>query len=374
MDTVFIFLLLILFPFGQIIRIGVLQPIDFIAGCGAFWAIIQNYPKPKVFRYLKNILFVAGFSWIFSVFIFKNFQVFYGLLYLIRLFSYVYFFVYAWNFVKRKTSNRQLLLNSLLLMSVFSALFGWIQFYLIPDTRALYFLGWDDHFLRLIGTFLDPTFLGLIIVFGLLIASQRLIESKNKWYFLILFLSVSLAFTYSRASYLAFATGLFVIMSHYKKMKIFFICMIGFLIIMLFLPTAQNRILSFMRAFSVVNRLENYSQTIEIFKTTPVFGVGYNNLCLARANVWKSTNVASHSCSGSDSSLLFILATTGLVGFMIFVYSLKRIHDSLLYDSRFIILSSCFAALIIHSIFSNSMFYPWIMGYTLILLAICLRE
>jgi O-antigen ligase len=124
----------------------------------------------------------------------------------------------------------------------------------------------------------------------------------------------------------------------------------------------------------VIARIDNYKRTIQIFKISPVFGVGYDNICLAKAKLDGSVNFFYHDCSGSDSSLLLILATTGVIGIMVFCFSAYKIVKSLKRNSYSVILSSSFAALLVHSLFSNSLFYPWILGYIVILLAISVKD
>lgn len=121
LDNIFLFLFLIIFPFGQIIRIGIVQPIDIVAGLAALYVILKNVPRPAAFKYLENFLFIAVASWVFSVFYFHQIEVMYGLLYLLRLFAYFYFLIYVWNFAKKSLENRKLLVNSLLIVSVASA-------------------------------------------------------------------------------------------------------------------------------------------------------------------------------------------------------------------------------------------------------------
>ena len=80
------------------------------------------------------------------------------------------------------------------------------------------------------------------------------------------------------------------------------------------------------------------------------------------------------SCSGSDSSLLFVFATTGIVGLMIFLYAGRVMFSSTgraVYGIAFV---SSLVAVLIHSLFLNSLFYPWVMGWMGILLAISLKK
>lgn len=343
MEQIILFTILVLFPFGQIIKIGIVNPIDIVVGAGAFYALAKRLSKPRVFRYFESFLLVVAFSWIVGSFVFWRAEVFYGLLYLFRLAAYFYFFVFVWNF-----KDKKMLLNSLLAVSFFSAFFGWIQYFFFPDARALIAYGWDDHLFRMIGTFLDPAFLGLILVLGLVISLHK---NKN---LISLFLLAGIAFTYSRASFL---TALIPLVS--KKSWMFLLVFIGLIFA---LPRAAGEGVKLERTSSISGRLESYRQSFEIFKKNPLFGVGFNNICLA-----KNADYKSHSCSGSESSLLFLLATTGVVGLMSFLYLVLNLKSNT-------ILHTSFLAVFVHSLFSNSLFYPWIMGYLMILLAVFLRS
>ncbi len=366
LQNIFIFLFLIVFPFGQIIRIGIIHPVDVVVGLAAIYTIFNKLEKPEVFKYFNNFIVVAIFSWIFSLFIFREVAVLYGLLYLLRLVAYFYFLIYVWNFASNKI-NRDLLVNSLLSLSLISALFGWIQYFWVPDMKPFFTFGWDEHLFRLVGTFLDPTFLGLIIVFGILISIF-----KKKWLF-VFFLIISLAFTYSRASYLALFSGLIVSGFYQKNIKNVLFILFGLGVLIAILPTSKNPTIQLFRSFSAIARVDNYKETLTVFKKSPIFGIGYSNVCMARNKFIALESFSSHACSGSDSSLLLILATTGVVGLVSFFYLIFKIRSFLKSDSQFPILYSCFLALMVHSIFSNSLFYPWIMGYMVILLGVSLR-
>jgi O-antigen ligase len=382
-QNIFIFLFLVAFPFGQIIRLRLpilgisvpLLPIDIIAGCAAIYSLLRNLPRPKILKYLLNFLWIAGFSFLFSVLIFKTPYLVYGLFYLIRLTAYVFFFVYVWNFVKEKEANIILLRNSLLGISVVSAVFGWIQFALIPDIKALFVYGWDMHLFRLVGTFLDPTFLGLIIVFGLVLSIYRFIDTRNKKLLIVIaFLLISLAFTYSRASYLAFFAAALLIGYREKLIKKILLIILGMIVAIFLLPTAKNHSIELFRSFSVLARFDNYKNTLHIFSKSPIFGVGYDNMCIAYQKYIGIQDFSSHACSGSDSSLLFILATTGIVGLMIFLSVVFKISKAVVKSNEGKVFIASLLALFVHSIFSNSIFFPWIMGYMFILLAVSVKE
>jgi O-antigen ligase len=382
LDNIFIFLFLVIFPFGQILRLSFnfagltipLQPIDIIVGCGALYALIKKFPKPLVLKSLTGFLAIAAFCFTFSIFIFKTFDLVYGLFYLARLAAYIYFILYIWNFIKEK-ADKKLLYDSLLGISVASAVFGWIQFFTFPDIKPFYIWGWDMHLFRLVGTFLDPTFLGLIIVFGFVLAIYKCVNGWNwKNILVAVFLLISLAFTYSRASYLAFIAAVLTIIYFERRFKKLLFFILGLIVIVFLLPTAKNHSIELFRSFSAVARIEDYQSTLKIFSTSPVFGIGYDNVCIAYQKFIGFQDFSSHACSGSDSSLLFILATTGITGFIIFLTLLTKIAKLVKksIEGRVFIASSL--ALLIHSLFSNSLFYPWIIGYILMLLVLAVKE
>lgn len=375
LNNIFIFLFLIIFPFGQIIRIGIIQPVDVIAGLAAVYSILAGLEKPKIFKYFDHFLLIAGFSWIFGAALFRQKEILYGLLYLLRLGVYFYFLIYVWNFAKKSVANKNLLLNSLLGVSAISAIFGWVQYFVFPSIKPFSVWGWDDHLFRLVGTFLDPTFLGIIIVFGFLISIYQYIENKKKTFLIISsFLLISLAFTYSRASYVAFLGGIIILGFAWKRFRQIIYLILGLGLLISILPTSGNHVLSITRSFSIIDRVENYTETYAIFKTSPIFGIGYDNLCLAKSKLPGFNELMSHSCSGSDSSLLFILSTMGVTGIIVFIYIIWNIGSVIIKNKYFLLISSTFAALLIHSSFSNSLVYPWVLGWMMILLTVALKE
>lgn len=382
LNSFFIFLFLIVFPFGQIIRLGFnlaglnipLQPLDVVVGLGAIYSILFQKERSKIFKPLVYLLSAVVFSFLFSILVFGQ-NTFYGLFYLIRITAYALFLNYVWNFVKKNKGSRYLLFDSLLAVSIVSAVFGWIQYFTFPDIKPFFVYGWDMHLLRLVGTFLDPTFLGIIIVFGLILSIYKYIDNPRGKYLLItVFLLVSLAFTYSRASYLAFLAGVFVIAFTENKYRKMLFWVVGLLMIALVLPTAKNRSIELTRTFSISARFTNYGETLLLFKRFPIFGVGYNNMCIARNQYIGMESFSSHACSGSDSSLFFILATTGVVGLMVFAGFLFGIPRLLKQGFESRVVMATFAALFVHSLFSNSLFFPWVMGYLAILLAASIKE
>lgn len=377
-----IFSFLALFPFGQLLRLqlnlfgkNIFIPfIDFLALASLPYLFSRVSKKPKVLKFFSNSLVIVAFSTVVSLAYFRVSEVLIGSLYILRLFSYVAFFVLVWNLVVEKVLNKHTLFNCLILVSFFTAIFGWIQYFWIPDLTTLKYLGWDDHLGRLAGTFLDPGFTGIILVFGFLLSAVMFINISSKKYFLLsIFFILSTMFTYSRASYLALVAGSMFITIRTQRWKYGLALLFIFLSAVAFLPRPKSEGVRLERSSSAVSRLKNYRETLEIIREYPLFGVGYNNLCWARVEEFGG-NTGSHACGGSDSSLLFVLATTGVIGVIGFLnlgYKILTGIGSSMYSLAF--LSVAFS-LLIHSLFNNSLFYPWVMGFVAMHLAISLKE
>lgn len=328
MGKIIFTIILIVFPLGQLIKFGMFNLFDVLVLFLAIWTFLQKLKYPKWYKYFLSFILFSLFSLVVN---YKLTEI-KSILYLVRLLAYSFVAVYLFNFVK----NKLLIINYLLLISIASAILGWLQYLFLPDVRFLYNFGWDDHLYRMVGTFFDPAFLALILLLGIIIAVYK---KQTKIFF---FLLISLAFTYSRATYLAL--GLFLV---FKKK---YLAIAVFAITILLLPKMLSEGTDFARTVSGYNKLTNYRQTLEIIKKSPVIGVGFNNICLAKEN----TDINSHSCFGTDNSILFILATTGVIGMILFLSFVLRV-------TSFPILLSSFLIIILHGLFTNSLFYPHIM-------------
>ena len=375
-DIFLIFVFLVVFPFGQLLRKTIningfqlaFNSSDIVVGIIFLYSLYKQFnffAKVKIFR---GFIYAALFSLVISIFLFNYKLVFLGALYFIRVLLYINFFAFCKNVLNKR---KGLILNSLIAVTTFSAIFGWIQYLLWPDLRPLYSLGWDDHYYRLVGAFLDPGFTGIILVLGLVsVIYKYFFKRDNRLLLLVAFFIISIAFTYSRASYLALSAALVYIAISTKKFWKIVVVGIFSLSIVYFLPNPGGQGVNLARQYSIIARLENYTQTVNIFEKSPLFGVGFNNICLAKQKYIESFKWDSHSCSGSDSSILLILATTGIVGFIIFTDCLVKLFSLMgkgYYKNIFIASS---IALFFHSLFHNSLFYSWVMGYFAMLLSI----
>ena len=240
---------------------------------------------------------------------------------------------------------------------------------------------WDDHLYRLVGSFLDPIFLGLILVFGTLISLFKYQTKKNAtFFFLFSYFLLTTTFTYSRASYLALITGLITFLFSKKNFLKFLrpvvLSLLIFALSFLFLPKHEGEGVRLERTSSIFARISSYQEVINIFSKYPLFGVGFNNICKYRLNYSDKSNqlIFSNACYGADSSFLLILATSGVVGFISFFSTILLIFRKSLFNKNKLLFFATTFALLIHTQLANSLFYSWVLGFYIGIFVTSLKE
>jgi len=279
--------------------------------------------------------------------------------------------------VRRFLFKQKDLLIFLVILGVAIAFFGFVQYFLWPNLKPLETLNWDPHYYRLVSTFLDPGFTGLILVLTLIILVNLLFKNKsNRW--LILaggIVYIALVLTHSRSSYLAFLVGMGIISWLRKNTKLFVVALVVLLLSLLVLPQPKGEGGKLARTYTISYRFKNWQNALTIIKDHPLLGVGFNAYRYAQRDYgfleeekWQET----HAGAGVDSSLLFVLATTGILGLISYLWYLGSAGVLAFWQRKKVIGIVCLAslgAILAHSFFLNSLFYPWVMGWLAILLA-----
>lgn len=383
-----LFVYLAIFPFGQLGRIELIAPItlhliDIVVGFFIFFWLIslvqrRVLPNPPLKQEFLAFLAIAGFSLLLGSSKVVWQEAFVGFLYWLRFGVYVLFYFAVWDLVRQDSKLRHRLFNTLVAVGVSISLFGLFQYLAFPDLRILSSYGWDEHYFRLVGTFLDPGFIGILIVLFVVLVFSRWEQGRRGENVIFLFLGIaSLLLTYSRASYLAFLAALFLFNIVRRNSKLVLIILTLFILGITVLPKPGGEGVRLERTSTVFARFESYKGAWDLGKENPLFGVGFNLYAFAPVAPKNCKNIGGgiscHSASGADSSFLFAFATTGIVGLLAYIYVWLRILV-LGWQKRFtgagLALLLLSAALLIHSNFSNSLFYPWILGWQAIILGI----
>jgi len=366
-----LFVYLILFPFGQLMRFSfnllggyfVLHAIDILAFVSLLIYISDLVETKKLNSLLVVFILSNIFSLAVSTYFFGLRTVFVGVMYFVRLISHMSIYYSAFLLIK-KNKNVELIPKYLITLSTFIAIFGWIQYFAWPDITGFKIWGWDDHLYRIVGSFLDPTFTSLFLVLGSILVLREYLKNKNfKFFILFIFLIVGVAFCYSRAGYISLLVSHGFLLFRAKKLKTLLAFCLMFLAIIFALPRPGGEGVRLERTKSISLRIENYIETAVIVKTNPLFGVGYNNLCIAKKTQFPNLIFGEHSCSGADSSILFLFSTIGGVGLIFFVLFIWNLVQKIPKGGAKDVVTSLVLAVVVHSQFANSLFYPWVVGW-----------
>lgn len=348
---------LIIFPFGQLLKFGIINLIDILTTLiFIYTAFLLIKKKYKVTFWFKDYLAIVIYLFLGLLLnLYLNFNFFDNLLeiglpflYLFRLVVYGFVGVFIANEIKDQAKTY--VFKFLLSIIGFTAVFGFIQYFLYPDLRPLFFWGWDDHLMRMAGTHLDPNYLSVIILIGLVLSIHF---KKN---ILTTFFLIGVALTYSRTAILTLLLYLSV------KRKILFIFIL--LITVALSPKMIGEGTNLARYSTVSYRFENYIQGVGLFLKSPLVGYGFNNTCkMKEISSTSHFDKNSNSCFGFDSSILLILASGGVLGFFLFI---KFIHK--IYTHLDLVTKEIFIILLITSFSINALFYNFILFIVFILL------
>ncbi|MEA2020723.1 MAG: O-antigen ligase family protein [Patescibacteria group bacterium] len=352
-----------------------------------------------VFSFIAFISLVNGFRWVDA----REGIVAAG--YWVRWVVYSGVYFVASDLFGKDSSIRYQVINTLIAAGVVLAMLGFVQLAIFPDLSQLDpELGWDPHKNRMVSTWLDPNFLGAYFVLCLCLLLSRLFflfdhspkEAPNNkfqisnvwnlvfgiWDFfttslagltvLSIILVIALLLTFSRSAWGMFAVvlGVFGIL---KSRKLLFLMVLMFFSAYFFIPRVQTRISGITDpADSAHFRLISWQRTFEIIRKYPVLGVGFNAFRYAqeRAGYFRTERGvpvdSGHAGAGSDSSILLVWVTTGLLGLISYLWlygsvawqSLEEVTGSKRRNSYFSLsLLASLGGLFMESNFINSLFY-----------------
>lgn len=330
-----------------------------------------------------------------------------GFAYLIRLISYYFLILFGYSVFSAipKAAVRYLayLVGILIVL-------GGIILHVLPDFSILASQGWDPHVNRLTSTWLDPNYFGsfLGLVFAFLLAFAGKVKKQGGYTFVAYVVGMAVIYgaiylTYSRSALLTFFIASICVAVYMSwRMVVLVIVLVGFTFV---LPSRLQGRISDTVAFTKQQtgiqtgsgtggssstptssdptaqaRVNSWKRAIEVFKKEPVLGVGYNFYQYEQAeNGLISEDAVSkvRGVAGSDSSVLTILATTGLVGciaFLGFWFFLIREFWSTRKDPYSLGLFGLLIGWMASSFLNNTLLYPLIILPFFILIGIGLSR
>ncbi|MEK7595529.1 MAG: O-antigen ligase family protein [Patescibacteria group bacterium] len=368
--------------------------LDFLLGLYILFGMIgifitkeKSVKIPSFYIFFLLFLCIALVSLIFSLNRFSLVQGLVGFFYYLRvlmsfLVSIVTFIVISGDKSFGKAIIRMLLISSLIL-----GLFGVLQLAWFPNLSALPAeLGWDPHERRLVSTFFDPNFTGAYLMLGFILSMSLALYTKKPIKYLCIcgFLFVCLFLTFSRSSWL-FASVAVCVFGIVRSRKLLIVTVLIAFLAYYAVPRVQTRIMGITDpSDSASLRFVSWSRAWEISRDNLLLGVGYNNFRYAQEDYgffnYKDETFGGHAGAGSDSSLLLVLATTGLPGLILFLIAfvylvIFNIIELLKKQSLIkLTLITSILGLLLHSMFVNSLFYPQILLWMAVLTGLSFFE
>lgn len=343
--------------------------------------IKKSLKIPKI-TFTPFVLFTvsATASTIAALNFFSPVQIVVSSLFLLRFIIYFLMCVVVYNSVSKSSIEKWI--NALLIIGVIFAVVGFFQLVFFSDLSSLQAFGWDPHQMRLVSTLLDPNFAGCIFsILAAISISFYLFKNRKIHLFALAVFILAIILTFSRSSYLAIATVVATV-GFVKAPRVLLIAIIIFVITFTTVGQVRSRIIGALTIDETATaRIESWQKALTIFKGNELLGVGFNTYRYAQASLGFFSfddPLGGHSGAGSDSSILLVLATTGIIGLVLYLYLLMNIFRVFKNKARNNPLQlgalSAFLGLIVDSQFVNALFFPQVMLFFYFILGLTLKN
>lgn len=295
--------------------------------------------------------------------------------YLVRWLAYLAWYPFvAWCLTRREADDAWRYAEWAILAF---GVFGIAQSAFLPGFAQMVGSGgleWDVQGRRLVSTVLDPNFAGILLVIALLARLARVAEGVREGAVPLVVLATGVLLTLSRSALLALAVGLVTLaVTRGLRVALVKVFLAGAVLLVPFL----SLLLSFAAGFnklgidaSATQRFVPWIQGVILVRDHPWLGVGFNAITQAQqVRGWPPIGGADGAL---DGGLLLVAAMTGLVGLAFFVRMLLRVVGSARRVWRNAEASredrahasasvAALAAVLVHSLFVNSLFLPFVM-------------
>jgi len=323
---------------------------------------------------------LGGISAVLSVprFGLSAFELAASLAYLARWLFYFAVYVIVVNFVRRDDveSVWGALEPTILVFAAFGVLQsaflpGFAQI-VYPESRLIE--DWDPQGHRLVSTFLDPNLAGAFIDIGLIVLLARQATGSRVAGWKLLLLLTALVLTASRSSVLGFVVGVgAIVLLRGLSKRMLRLTLLGAALSLIALP----KVLAYARLYnkltideSALMRVTSWLNGLRVLSDHPIIGVGINTWGYVQE---RYGGLRAHAATYAiDGGLLFVAVMTGFVGLALYLAMLWSIfrrarrvardesapagHRGLAIGAAAVI-----PAIVTHSLFANSMFFPYLM-------------
>lgn len=209
-------------------------------------------------------------------------------------------------------------------IAVTLAILGFVQLKLFPDFSFMVPQGWDPHVGRLLSTWFDPNYLGglfaVCTAITLAVAMAQPFRRGRWWWAATAILSLAEVLTFSRSGYIGFVIALGIVVL-VRSRVVAFLGLLALFSVVLFVPRVQERVIGIRTVDETAQlRLVSYRNAFTVIGDHPYLGIGYNLYKYVQVEYNFIDKTTEHSASGSDSSILSIWVTTGIVGLIVYLW------------------------------------------------------
>lgn len=348
------------YPFGASFSVSLT---DFLISFSVLFLLIWKVGIKKELQFNKPLVLLILF-WLAGLISLVVSGSLSGGFYLIRYVIYSLYFYVGFEIVRSRVAG----IENIVLVIIFSGLAilaaGFLQLIFFPDMAIISDFGYDPHRYRLVSTFLDPNFSGAFLNICLALVIWKYISTNKKvWLIPVVLFGVAVFLTFSRSAYLMALIEV-VIIGIFRARKMLGLFALVAVLAFIIVPRFNERVVGAFRIdVTAWERIESWNKGISVFKKNPVFGVGFNNLreAYTRNNLNKVfSSDGGNSGAGVDSSLIFVLATTGVAGLFLYILFwfevLRKIVLNFHKDYGLVIMA-IILGLFADSLFINSLFF-----------------
>jgi O-antigen ligase len=308
----------------------------------------------------------------------SGFELAFSLAYLFRWVAYFALYIAAINLLTRNDVRG--LITAFDASVLIFAIFGIVQAAFLPGfaqlvyPESVLYADWDPQGHRLVSTFLDPNYAGALLTIGLLLYAGRLSSGERVPVWRVGVMLTALLLTLSRSSFAALGVGLLVVLL-IRGFSTRMLKVVG--VLALLATPAVPRLITFAAAFnklsvdaSALQRFIAWSRALRVFADSPIIGVGFNTYgYVGRFYGFDATGTSAFAL---DGGLLFIAVMTGIVGLGLYVAMLaflmvraRRVwrDTSASAQERGVAVgvAAITVAMVVHSLFVNSLLLPFLM-------------
>jgi O-antigen ligase len=241
-----------------------------------------------------------------------------------------------------------------------------------PESRP--FFDWDPQGHRLVSTWLDPNLAGAFIAIALLVELGRIAMGCRVATWKSILLGAALLLTASRSGVLAAVAGVGIIVVVRGLSKRFLRLALGFVVL---LVAASPALIRFAQAYnklqidaSALQRVVLWLRGLRVFADHPVIGIGFNAWAFVQERYgYDRLYASSYSL---DGGLLFVAVMTGLIGLAVYVAMIAVVvrraraiwrdtNEPAEHRGLALGVVAGTIGLTVHSLFANSLFFPYLM-------------